>query len=124
MCILLYSQFSKAAGSNPRSRRLLCFHGAEFLRRPAATKEKKSMNFIQVNQRSTFEREFRSGYLCCPEGTFAGWQYMTALQIGDIIFHYNSPQQAVLAISLVSRIGQHKGTAMGFFSPCRNDRRR
>ena len=69
------------------------------------------MNFFQVNQRSTFEREFRSGYLCCPEGTFGGWQYMMALRIGDIILHYNSPRQVVLGISRVIAIGRHKGAA-------------
>lgn len=29
------------------------------------------MNFYQVNQRPTFEREFKAGYLCCPSGTIS-----------------------------------------------------
>jgi len=67
------------------------------------------VNFFQVNQRSTFKREFRSGYLCCPDGPYGGWQRMKALQIGYLIFHYNSVRQAVLGISRVIAIGQHKG---------------
>lgn len=36
---------------------------------------------------------------------------MKGLQIGDTIFHYNSTRRAVLGISLVIQIGQHKGAA-------------
>ncbi len=69
------------------------------------------MSFYQVNQRSTFKREFWGGYLCCPEGPYGGWPYMMALRSGDVIFHYNSPRQAVLGISRVIPPGQHKGAA-------------
>jgi hypothetical protein len=69
------------------------------------------MNFYQVNQNRTFEREFNAGYLCSPNGKWAGWPLMMALQTGDILFHYNSKRGAVLGISRVTNIGQHKGTA-------------
>jgi hypothetical protein len=36
---------------------------------------------------------------------------MKALQAGDILFHYNSKCRAVLGISRVTNIGQHKGAA-------------
>jgi hypothetical protein len=36
---------------------------------------------------------------------------MKTLQIGDILFHYNSSCGAVLGISRVTRIGRHKGIA-------------
>ena len=71
------------------------------------------MNFYQVNQRQrkTFEREFNEGYLCSPSGNWGGWPLMMALRSGDILFHYNSRRQAVLGISRVTNIGQHKGTS-------------
>jgi len=69
------------------------------------------MRFYEVNQRKTFKREFWSGYLCCPEGPYGGWPYMMDLQDGDIIFHYSSRRQAVLGISRLAPIGQHKGAA-------------
>jgi hypothetical protein len=74
------------------------------------------MNFYQVNQRKikTFEREFNEGYLCSPSGNREGWQLMKELRTGDILFNYNStcrPSGAVLGISQVTNIGQHKGTA-------------
>lgn len=69
------------------------------------------MSFYQVNQNRTFEREFKAGYLCSPNGKWAGWPLMKALQPGDILFHYNSKCRAVLGVSRVANIGQHKGTA-------------
>jgi hypothetical protein len=69
------------------------------------------MGFYQVNQRRTFAREFKAGYLCSPSGNRAGWQLMTDLRSGDILFNYNSTCGAVLGISRVTNIGQHKGTA-------------
>ena len=30
------------------------------------------MNFYQVNQKMSFEREFNTGYLCCPNGSYGG----------------------------------------------------
>ena len=48
-------------------------------------------------------------------GTFVlrrgGWPLMLRLQPGDIVFHYNSHAEAVLGISRVVNIGQHKGSA-------------
>lgn len=70
---------------------------------------RRRVRFFQVNQRSTFEREFRSGYLCCPDGPYGGWPCMKTLQVGYIIFHYNSMWQAVLGISRVIAVGKHKG---------------
>ena len=69
------------------------------------------MNFYQVNQKRTFEREFTAGYLCSPNDKWGGWPLMQVLQSGDILFHYNSPCGAVLGISRVIDIGQHKGVA-------------
>jgi hypothetical protein len=69
------------------------------------------MRFYQVNQNQTFEREFEAGYLCSPDGRWAGWPLMKALQPGDVLFHYNSKCRAVLGISRVAIIGQHKGAA-------------
>jgi hypothetical protein len=69
------------------------------------------MRFYQVNQNRTFEREFKEGYLCSPNGNWGGWPLMKTLQPGDILFHYNSKCGAVLGISRVANIGQHKGTA-------------
>ncbi len=68
------------------------------------------MNFYQVNQNTTFRLEFPGGYLCCPDGPFAGWPEMKKLQVGDILFHYNSTCGAVLAVSRVITIGKHKGS--------------
>jgi hypothetical protein len=74
------------------------------------------MNFYQINQRKrkTFEREFNEGYLCSPSGNRGGWRLMKELQTGDTLFNYNStwrPSGAVLGISQVTSIGQHKGMA-------------
>ncbi len=72
------------------------------------------MSFYQVNQRRTFKREFTGGYLCAPSGNRGGWQIMKMLRNGDILFNYNSTCAgggAVLGISRVTNIGQHKGTA-------------
>jgi hypothetical protein len=69
------------------------------------------MNFYQVNQNTTFERELRGGYLCCPNDRWGGWPLMKQLRRGDILFHYNSTHRAILGISKVIDIGQHKGTA-------------
>lgn len=75
------------------------------------------MNFYQVNQRTTFEREFTRGYLCSPSGDWGGWPLMKKLQTGDILFHYCSVARgpsgrgAVLGISRIIDIGKHKGIA-------------
>ncbi len=68
------------------------------------------MAFYQVNQRMTFEREFRGGYLCAPAGKRGGWPLMKELRTGDVLFHYNSPSGSVLGISRVSHLGPHKGS--------------
>lgn len=74
------------------------------------TSEDSGMNFYQVNQRRTFEREFKGGYLCSPSGRRKGWLFMKTLQLGDVLFNYNStPRGAVLGISKVTGIGRHKG---------------
>lgn len=70
------------------------------------------MNFYQVNQNMSFEREFKNGYLCCPNARYAGWPLMKKLEKGDILFHYNSTCGEVLGISRVIEIGQHKGTSL------------
>jgi hypothetical protein len=44
-----------------------------------------AMNFYQVNQRVTFEREFGTGYLCAPNGSRGGWPLMNMLRKGDIL---------------------------------------
>jgi hypothetical protein len=69
------------------------------------------MNFYQVNQRkrSTFEHEFKEGYLCSPSGNREGWRLMKELRAGAILFNYNStcrPRGAVLGISKVTNIGR------------------
>jgi hypothetical protein len=69
------------------------------------------MKFYQVNQDRTFEREFEGRYLCSPNGSWGGWRLMQELQSGDILFHYNSTHGAVLGISRVIDIGQHKGVS-------------
>jgi hypothetical protein len=75
------------------------------------------MSFYQVNQRTTFEREFSGCYLCAPNGSMGGWPLMKELKGGDILFHYCSVARgpsgrgAILGISLVVNIGQHRGTA-------------
>ena len=74
------------------------------------------MNFYQVNQRTTFEKEFKGGYLCCPSGNNGGWPLMRTLQAGDILFHYcsiarrsgSSKLGAVLGVSCVVEIDQQK----------------
>jgi hypothetical protein len=69
------------------------------------------MKFYQVNQKGTFEREFNGEYICCPNGNAGNWPLMKDLRKGDILFHYNSTRGAVLGISRVIDIGQHKGVA-------------
>jgi hypothetical protein len=65
------------------------------------------MRFYQVNQNTTFDREFGGGYLCAPDGPY--WTAMKELQRGDILFHYRSSAQSVRGISRVTYIGHHKG---------------
>jgi hypothetical protein len=67
------------------------------------------MNFYQVNQKKTFDREFTNEYLCSPIGSWGGWPLMPGLQAGDILFHYNSRAGVVVGISRVAKIGKHKG---------------
>jgi predicted outer membrane repeat protein len=72
------------------------------------------MRFYQVNQRRTFKREFNGGYLCSPSGNWGNWPLMKELRTGDILFNYNSTCAgggAVLGISWVTNIGEHKGAA-------------
>jgi hypothetical protein len=76
----------------------------------ASELKESTVNFYQVNQYKTFKLEFGGGYLCCPDGPFGGWQLMRQLQVGDILFHYNSRNREVLGISKVIEIGKHKGS--------------
>lgn len=69
------------------------------------------MEFYQVNQKNSFEREFKAEYLCCPDGKYGGWPIMKELRKGDVLFHYNSTRRAILGISRVTDIHQHKGVA-------------
>lgn len=67
------------------------------------------MAYYQVNQRDTFDQEFSGHYLCCPAAGYGGWPLMRELRAGDIVFHYSSKYQAVLGISRIVAIGEHKG---------------